>query len=108
MRSIVLGVGLVAALAGTAAAQDARAKGEQVYVAQKCSICHAVAGKGNPKGPLDNVGAKLTPEELRLWIEDAKGMTAKTKAPRKPEMRNYSLPKEEVDALIAYLASLKK
>jgi mono/diheme cytochrome c family protein len=108
MRSIVFGVGLMVGLAGMAEAQDARAKGEQVYVAQKCSICHAVAGKGNPKGALDNVGAKLTPEEIRLWIEDAKGMTAKTKAPRKPEMRNYSLPKEDVDALVAYLSSLKK
>jgi hypothetical protein len=35
-------------------------------------------------------------------------MTAKTKPPRKPEMRAYSLPKEDVDALVAYLRSLKK
>ena len=108
MRSIVLGVAIVTGLAGSAAAQDARAKGEQIYVAQKCSICHSIAGKGNPKGPLDGVGSKLTPDEIRQWIVDAKGMTAKTKAPRKPEMRNYNLPKEEVDALVAYMASLKK
>ena len=62
MRSIVLGVALVIGLAGSAAAQDARAKGEQIYVAQKCSLCHSIAGKGNPKGSLDNVGAKLTPD----------------------------------------------
>ena len=108
MRSIVLGVALVMGLAGSAAAQDARAKGEQIYVAQKCSLCHSIAGKGNPKGSLDNVGAKLTSDELRQWLVDAKAMTAKTKAPRKPEMRNYTLPKEEVDALVAYLSSLKK
>ena len=35
-------------------------------------------------------------------------MTAKTKSSRKPEMRQYSLPKEDVDALVAYVASLKK
>jgi mono/diheme cytochrome c family protein len=108
MRSIVLGVVLAVGVAGSAAAQDARAKGEQIYVAQKCSICHSIAGKGNPKGALDGVGSKLTADEIRLWIVDAKGMTAKTKAPRKPEMRTYTLPKEEVDALVAYLASLKK
>jgi mono/diheme cytochrome c family protein len=108
MRSIVLGVALVIGLAGSAAAQDARAKGEQIYVAQKCSLCHSIAGKGNPKGSLDNVGAKLTPDEIRQWIVDAKAMTAKTKAPRKPEMRSYTLPKEEVDALVAYMSSLKK
>lgn len=108
MRSIVLGVTLVIGLAGSAAAQDARAKGEQIYVAQKCSLCHSIAGKGNPKGSLDNVGAKLTPDEIRQWIVDAKAMTAKTKAPRKPEMRSYTLSKEEVDALVAYMSSLKK
>ena len=108
MRSIVLGVAVVVGLAGSAAAQDARAKGEQIYVAQKCSICHSIAGKGNPKGPLDGVGSKLTPDDIRQWIVDAKGMTAKTKAPRKPEMRAYNLPKEDVDALVAYMASLKK
>jgi mono/diheme cytochrome c family protein len=108
MRSIVLGVAMVIGMAGSAAAQDARAKGEQVYAAQKCSICHSIAGKGNVKGPLDGVGSKLTPDELRLWIVDAKAMTAKTKAPRKPEMRNYTLPKEDLDALVAYMVSLKK
>jgi mono/diheme cytochrome c family protein len=108
MRAIVLGVALMMGMAGTAAAQDARAKGEQIYVAQKCALCHAIAGKGNPKGPLDNVGAKLTPDEIRQWIVDAKGMTAKTKAARTPAMRSYTLAKEEVDALVAYLSSLKK
>jgi hypothetical protein len=34
-------------------------------------------------------------------------MTAKTKAARKPEMKQYALPKENVDALVAYLSSLK-
>ena len=35
-------------------------------------------------------------------------MTAKTKAPRKPVMKRYSLPKGDVDALVAYLSTLKK
>ncbi len=108
MRSIVLGAAMVLVVAGSAAAQDAKAQGEQVFNAQKCSICHSIAGKGNPKGVLDAVGTKLTADEIRAWIVDSKGMTAKTKPPRKPEMRAYSLPKEDVDALVAYLASLKK
>jgi mono/diheme cytochrome c family protein len=108
MRSIVLGAAMVLVMAGSAAAQDAKAQGEQVFTAQKCSICHSIAGKGNPKGALDAVGSKLTADEIRAWIVDSKGMTAKTKPPRKPEMRAYSLPKEDVDALVAYLASLKK
>ena len=35
-------------------------RGMQVYAAQKCSVCHSIAGKGNKKGALDDVGSKLT------------------------------------------------
>src|SRR5262249_10103165 len=108
MRSMVIMLAICGGVAASASAQDAKAKGEQVYGAQKCSLCHAIAGKGNPKGTLDDVGSKLSADDIRAWIVDAKGMTAKTKAPRKPEMKQYSLPKDDVDALVAYLGSLKK
>ena len=107
MRTSVLALAVTLGVAHAARAQDAKAKGEQVYAAQKCAVCHSVGAVGNRKGPLDNVGGKLTPEEIRLWIVDATGMAAKTKALRKPAMRNYALPPEELDALVAYLASLK-
>ena len=101
---------VVFSLAGSvsAAAQDAAAKGEAVFAAQKCGLCHSVAGKGNPKGPLDEAVAKLPADEIRAWITDAKGMTAKTKATRKPAMKEFTLAKDDVDALVAYLSSLKK
>jgi hypothetical protein len=35
-------------------------------------------------------------------------MTAKTEAPRKPEMRSYTLPKDEADGLVAYRSAMKK
>jgi hypothetical protein len=35
-------------------------------------------------------------------------MTAKTKATRKPAMKQFALPKEDVDALVAYLSAMKK
>jgi mono/diheme cytochrome c family protein len=106
-------VGLIAAMlclgfAANGAAQDLKAKGEKVFADQKCSLCHSIAGKGNAKGSLDGVGTKLTADEIRSWITDAKGMTAKTKAPRKPEMKQFTLAKDDVDALVAYLSSLKK
>ena len=95
--------------AETAAAQDAKvAKGEKVYTDQKCQLCHSIGDKGNKKGPLDGVAGKLSADELRQWIVDAKGMTAKTKSARKPDMKNYALPKEDVDALVAYMQTLKK
>jgi mono/diheme cytochrome c family protein len=109
MRGLLLTLGLCIGVATAAAAQDAKvAKGQQVFTDQKCSLCHSIAGKGNAKGSLDGVGTKLSADEIRSWITDAKGMTAKSKATRKPEMKAYTLPKDDVDALVAYLSSLKK
>ena len=95
--------------ASSAAAQD-QARGVKVYADQKCSVCHAIAGKGNAKGALDSVGSKFTAAEIHEWIVDPAGMTAKHKAARKPAMpaKYTSLPKEDLDALVAYLSSLKK
>jgi mono/diheme cytochrome c family protein len=107
MRPMILAAVLCVGVAATAAAQD-KAKGEKVFADQKCSLCHSIAGKGNAKGPLDDVGSKLKADEIRSWVTDAKGMTAKTKPTRKPEMKQFTLPKEDVDALVAYLSSLKK
>jgi mono/diheme cytochrome c family protein len=103
----VLGVLVGLGLTVTASAQDNVAQGLKVYADQKCSLCHSIADKGNKKGPLDGVGKKLSEADLRAWIVDAKGMTDKTKAARKPVMKSYNLPKEDVDALVAYMLSLK-
>lgn len=106
----ILFVVFTLAFAGSAAAQDAATleKGKQVYTAQKCQACHSVGGVGNKKGALDAVGTKLKADEIRQWIVGAPEMTAKTKAERKPVMKAYTLPKEDLDALVAYLSSLKK
>jgi mono/diheme cytochrome c family protein len=108
VRSMILSAAVIVGFASAASAQDLKAKGAEVYTAQKCSLCHSVAGKGNPKGALDDVGSKLKADEIRQWVTDSKGMTAKTQATRKPEMKAYSLPKDDVDALVAYLSSMKK
>ena len=84
-------------------------KGEEVYAAQKCMSCHQVSGKGNKLSPLDGVGAKLSADEIRAWIVDPQATAAKTKSTKKPPMPNrYSkLPAGDVDAMVAYLQSLK-
>jgi mono/diheme cytochrome c family protein len=109
MRSAVITATLCLGLVAAAAAQDAKVtKGQQLFTDQKCTLCHSIGDKGNKKGPLDGVASKLSAEEIRSWITDAKAMTAKTKATRKPEMKAYALPKDDVDALVAYMATLKK
>jgi mono/diheme cytochrome c family protein len=108
MRSAIVTFVMCVGVAASAAAQDAKAKGQQLFTDQKCTLCHSIGDKGNKKGPLDEVGSKLSSAEIREWITDSKGMTAKMKTTRKPEMKAYSLPKDDVDALVAYLSSLKK
>ena len=98
-------------VAGIASAQGAAQidRGMKVYTDQKCAVCHSIAGKGNPKGALDDVGSRLSADDIRMWIVNPAEMTKKTKAERKPPMRAYpNLPKEDVDALVAYMLSLKK
>ena len=99
---------LMLGAASAASAQDLKAKGQQVFTDQKCNLCHSIAGKGNAKGPLDDVGSKASADDIRAWITDGKAMTAKTKAARKPEMKQYTLAKDDVDALVSYLSTLKK
>ena len=78
-----------------------------MFADQKCALCHAIAAKGNAKGPLDGVGAKLSSDDIRTRLTDAKGMTAKSGSTRKPAMKAYALAKDDVDALVAYLSALK-
>ena len=83
--------------------------GIKVYAAQKCNVCHSIDGKGKKTGPLDGVGSKLSADEIRDWLVNAAEMAKKTSSKKKPVMKNYSkLPKEDVDALVAYMQSLKK
>lgn len=102
---VIILVGAVPAFA-----QDAKVeKGMKLFADSKCSMCHSVAGKGNAKGPLDGVGSKLTAEEIRQWLINPAEMTGKTKATRKPPMPPFAkLAKEDLDALIAYMQTLKK
>ena len=111
MRLAVLCCMVIGLSAGTAAAQDKALieKGMKVYVDQKCSICHSIDGKGNAKGSLDSVGLKLKADEVREWMVNPAEITKRIKAERKPPMRAYpNLPKDDLDAIVAYMLSLKK
>jgi mono/diheme cytochrome c family protein len=91
-----------------AAAQDAK-KGAEVYTAQKCQMCHAIAGKGNKSNPLDGVGAKLSADDIKQWITHPAEATAKAKSTKKPPMpaKYGGLPAADLEALVAYMQSLK-
>lgn len=105
-----IGLAVVVVLLGAprfAGAQDH--PGAKVYAAQKCSICHSVAGVGNKKLPLDGVGAKLSVDQIREWIATPAEAAKKANSTSKPPMRAYpNLPKADLDSLVAYMKSLDK
>ena len=82
--------------------------GKKVYAAQKCATCHSIAGTGSKMAPLDGVGSKLTAAEIKKWITDPDPLTEKLATKPKIKMKKYTLPDAELDALVAYVASLKK
>ena len=95
------------AAAPAPAADPGIAHGRQVYADQRCASCHAIGGSGNPRNPLDGVGARLSRAELLDWVTGtgtATDQLAPAVARRKARYRD--LPVNDMNALIAYLASL--
>ena len=103
VASIVLAVGLILSCGASAFSLDAVADGKTVYEQKKCQLCHSIAGVGNKKSPLDGVGSKLKPEEIRKWIIAPKEMKADTRMKAYPEITGKAL-----DDLMEYMLSLTK
>ena len=104
--TVVLAVLL--AIAAPVAAQDKIAAGQKVFADQKCSVCHSVAGVGNKKFPLDGVGKKYKADDIHLWLTDAKAAAEKEGKKLALPMKSFkTLPAADLDALTAYLLSLK-
>ena len=114
IRTLPAGALALASIVTAPSAADAQnaeqvTRGAQVYQAQKCQVCHAIAGKGGKASPLDGVGAKLSADDIRRWITHPAEMTAKSKSTKKPPMpaKWANLPAADLDALVAYMQSLK-
>ena len=93
-------------------AQDARQieAGRRVYDSQGCAKCHMVVGQGNKTFPLDGVGSRLSADEIRRWLTHTAQMEdALPKTPAiKMSSKKYDLKDADLDALVAFLQSLKR
>ncbi len=84
-------------------AQGTAAQGEKIFAREKCGMCHTAT-----RNSLADVGSKLTPEQMREWIQNPKVAAEKAKVTMKPPMRSFEkLSKEDVDSLVAYLQTMK-
>ena len=103
---------LAASLTGFSQDAASMEKGKEILksISPKCSMCHAIAGQGNPRNPLDGIGSKLSANEIKAWIRTPKEMAVKAKSEVKPPMSAYTKEKlsdADLDSLVAYLLSLK-
>lgn len=97
-----------ASLAAQAPSAEKIKAGMKVYTDQKCATCHSVAGVGSKMSPLDGVGTKLTPADIKMWMTDPDAMAAKLAVKPKIKMKKYALSEADLDTLVSYLVSLKK
>ena len=100
---------LVLAATGALAQADSAliAKGETTFADKRCVPCHAIKGKGGTVGPLargpdlSTVGAQRDAQWLEAFMKDPKAVNPKAK------MMAFKGTEEELEALMAYLGSLK-
>ncbi len=82
--------------------------GLQVYKQQSCARCHSIAGTGNPRIPLDDVGARRTAAELSDWIIGAEALQGELPERVFRLKQSYrELSGEDHDALVIYMQSLR-
>lgn len=82
--------------------------GRAVFDRYRCANCHSVADEGNPRYPLDGVGARRTRAELHAWVVGAATLeTALPSSAYRRKQQYQAMPDDELDALLAYLQSLQ-
>lgn len=99
----LLVIAVLALAGGPTLAADAQVpKGQEVYKTLRCSMCHKVNGSGGKKGPdLSDVGSKRDAVWLKRYMTNPKAENPKNTMPP------VKASAEDLDALIAYLNSLK-
>lgn len=94
---------------------DLIARGKEVYELHECYNCHKIGGQGSVKkrGPvLDNIGNLLTIEDIKKKVFDtaylyAEGFEKEHKKGLMPDKYKELMTEEELNALAAYLSTLK-
>jgi hypothetical protein len=80
--------------------------GEHAFERLNCTMCHAIAGRGNPARPLDGVGGRMDPAVIRAWAIGAGA--ARDQLPAGiARIKARAADDPDLDALVDYLAHLK-
>jgi mono/diheme cytochrome c family protein len=82
--------------------------GARLFREQGCASCHALGGAGNPRYPLDGVGARRSRDELRVWTTGT-GLAAERLSPMvvRRKQRYQELSDADMAALVEYLSAAR-
>lgn len=84
------------------------ARGRVLFAQHGCASCHAIAGAGNPRHPLDGVGSRLNSNAIEDWILGTGAAAEQLSVTvRRRKERFQMLPAEDLHALVVYMVSLK-
>ncbi|HEY7520637.1 MAG TPA: cytochrome c [Methylomirabilota bacterium] len=76
--------------------------GQQVFFTQGCYGCHRIGAAGTPIAhDLSHIGRKYTASQLASWLRDPASQKPHAHMPR------LALTEDEIQAVAAYLASLR-
>ncbi len=106
MKRLLGACAVVALLSWGVAAQDTQliGKGHDLTVKNRCAVCHVITGKGGKIAkPLDGVAARLDAAAIRRILTDPQ----KELPDAKVKMPKIAWAPGDIDAVIAYLQSLK-
>ena len=109
LAGVLLGGALLVGSVGAQALDPKEvAAGRKLFTSKNCTKCHMAEGKGNRKLLMDGPKAKLaklTPEEITLWLTSPEEMTAKLAEKPENPMQKLEATDAEMKALAAYLRS---
>lgn len=81
-------------------------RGRVVFEEAGCARCHRIDGGGNPRYPLDGIGARRPPDQIRAFIvADGDARRALSASVVRTKERYGELPSADLDALVTYLAA---
>lgn len=86
-----------------AADEAADQAGRRAFAAMNCTMCHSLAGQGNPASRLDGLGSRLDREAIRAWTV-GEGAAREALGASMAQMKSRYADDPQLDAVVEYLA----
>lgn len=83
-------------------------RGRALVEREGCLRCHAIAGEGNPRNPLDGIGGRRDARGIRQWIvADPAISDGLSPGVAQAKQRYQGLPEADLATIVAYLQGLR-